>query len=224
MIQVRDSARRVIDLQLNGAEDAEIKQEQARLNGLYDRYTAKYGLLSSSANKGAFEQDSAYPLLCSLEIVNENGKLERKADIFTKRTIQHHTPVTSVDTSAEALAVSIGEKACVDLGYMASLMGGSEQIPRIVKELQGIIFKDPSSGPFDLEEGGEHWYKGWQTAGDYCGKRPVLCGQRGETERGSAAGFIRVGNQRPHGRIVGGCAVLPAVHVRIVPYALAVAG
>ncbi|MBQ9347200.1 MAG: N-6 DNA methylase, partial [Oscillibacter sp.] len=167
MIQIRDSARKVIDLQLSGADDAEIKKEQARLNGLYDSYTAKYGLLSSSANKSAFEQDSSYPLLCSLEVVNENGKLERKADIFTKRTIQHHTPVTSVDTSAEALAVSIGEKACVDLGYMASLMGGSEQIPRIVEELKGIIFKDPASGPFDLESCGEHWAKGWQTAGEY---------------------------------------------------------
>ena len=167
MIQIRDSARKVIDLQLSGADDVAIKEEQARLNGLYDSYTAKYGLLSSSANKSAFEQDSSYPLLCSLEVVNENGKLERKADIFTKRTIQHHTPVTSVDTSAEALAVSIGEKACVDLGYMASLMGGSEQIPRIVEELKGIIFKDPASGPFDLESGGEHWAKGWQTAGEY---------------------------------------------------------
>ncbi|MBP5717938.1 MAG: DEAD/DEAH box helicase family protein, partial [Abditibacteriota bacterium] len=167
MIQIRDSARRVIDLQMGGADDAGIKEEQAKLNGLYDRYTAKYGLLSSSANKSAFEQDSSYPLLCSLEVVNENGKLERKADIFTKRTIKRNTPVTSVDTSAEALAVSIGEKACVDLGYMASLMGGSEKIPQIVKELHGIIFKDPLSGPFDLESGGEHWAKGWQTAGEY---------------------------------------------------------
>ena len=167
MIRVRDSARNVIDLQLAGAEDAEVQQAQARLNGLYDNYTAQYGLLTSSANKSVFEQDSAYPLLCSLEILNENGKLERKADIFTKRTIQHHAPVTSVDTSAEALAVSIGEKACVDLDFMASLMGGSDQIPRIVKELRGIIFKDPVSGPFDFEEGGDHWDKGWQTAGEY---------------------------------------------------------
>ena len=167
MMEIRDSARKVIDLQLWGADDADVKKEQARLNSLYDSYTARYGLLNSSANKSAFEEDSAYPLLCSLEIVNENGKLERKADIFTKRTIQRHKPVTSVDTSAEALAVSIGEKACVDLGYMASLMGGSEKIPQIVKELEGIIFKDPASGPFDLEGAGEHWSKGWMTAGEY---------------------------------------------------------
>ena len=109
--------------------------------------------------------DSIYPLLYSLEILNENGRLERKADIFSKRTVLNRQPVTSVDTSAEALAVSIGERACVDLGYMASLMGGSEKIPQIVKELEGIIFKDPASGPFDLESGGTNWFKCWQTAG-----------------------------------------------------------
>ncbi|MBP5717427.1 MAG: DEAD/DEAH box helicase family protein, partial [Abditibacteriota bacterium] len=167
MMQIRDSARKVIDLQLDGAEDSAVKAEQSRLNGLYDRFTAKYGLLSASANKQAFSEDSAYPLLCSLEILDENGRLERKADIFSKRTVLNRQPVTSVDTSAEALAVSIGERACVDLGYMASLMGGSEKIPQIVKELEGIIFKDPASGPFDLENGGTNWASGWQTAGEY---------------------------------------------------------
>ena len=167
MIGIRDSARRLIDLQLSSADDSEIQSEQAKLNQLYDAFTAKYGLLNSTGNKLAFEQDSSYPLLCSLEIVNEEGRLTRKADMFTKRTIQTHRAVTSVDTAVEALAVSIGEKACVDLGYMSSLMGGSEKIPQIVEDLKGIIFKDPASGPFDLEAGGTHWHQGWQTADAY---------------------------------------------------------
>ena len=113
-------------------------------------------------------QTCALPiLLCSLEVLDDKGNLERKADMFTKRTIQHHQPVTSVDTAAEALAVSISEKACVDLGFMASLMGGGDKIPQIVKDLQGVIFKDPSTGPFDIENGGTSWYKGWQTADEY---------------------------------------------------------
>lgn len=167
MIGIRDSARRLIDLQLAGADDTEIQSEQAKLNRLYDAFSAKYGLLNSTGNKLAFEQDSSYPLLCSLEIINEEGKLERKADMFTRRTIQTHRAVTSVDTAVEALAVSIGEKACVDLGYMASLMGGSEKIPQIVEDLKGIIFKDPATGPFDIEDGGTHWHQGWQTADEY---------------------------------------------------------
>lgn len=167
MIGIRDSARRLIDLQLAGADDTEIQSEQAKLNRLYDAFSAKYGLLNSTGNKLAFEQDSSYPLLCSLEIINEEGKLERKADMFTRRTIQTHRAVTSVDTAVEALAVSIGEKACVDLGYMASLMGGPEKIPQIVEDLKGIIFKNPATGPFDLEDGGAHWHQGWQTADEY---------------------------------------------------------
>lgn len=167
MVKIRDSARRLIDLQLGGAPDSEITQEQARLNSLYDQFTKKYGLLNSLGNKQAFEQDSAYPLLCSLEILDEEGNLEHKADMFSKRTIQRPHAVTSVDTAVEALAVSIGEKACVDLGYMASLMGGSDKIPQIVDDLKGIIFKDPESGPFDLEAEGRDWFKGWQTADEY---------------------------------------------------------
>ena len=100
-------------------------------------------------------------------MVNEDGKLERKADMFTKRTIQRHQPVTSVDTAVEALAVSIGEKACVDLGYMASLMGGSDKIPQIVEDLRGIIFKDPDSGPFNFGAGSKTSFEGWQTADEY---------------------------------------------------------
>ena len=106
-------------------------------------------------------------LLCSLEVIDEEGRLERKADMFTKRTIQNHRVATHVDTAVEALAVSIGEKACVDLEYMAALMGGPEKIPQIVKDLNGIIFKDPTTGPFDLETGGTDWARGWQTADEY---------------------------------------------------------
>lgn len=167
MIQIRDSARRLIDLQLEGAGDEEIKEEQAHLNTLYDRFSQQYGLLNSVGNSLAFRQDSSYPLLCSLEVLDEEGNLERKADIFNKRTIMHREPVTSVDTAVEALGVSIGERACVDLGFMASLMGGSDKIPQIVSDLRGIIFKDPDTGSFDLEQGGTDWYKGWQAADEY---------------------------------------------------------
>lgn len=165
LLNIRDSARTLISLQLEGASDEAVHKEQANLNSLYDDYTKNYGLLNSLANKQAFQDDTAYPLLCSLEILNEEGKLERKADMFFKRTIQRHQPVTSVDTAAEALAVSIGEKACVDLKYMASLLGNKKEIPQMVRELEGVIFKDPSSGVFDMEQ--ENWSQGWQTADEY---------------------------------------------------------
>ncbi len=167
MIAIRDSARKLIDLQLQNAGDDAVKAEQAKLNHFYDQFTKKYGLLNSLGNKLAFEQDSAYPLLCSLEVIDDEGKLERKADMFTKRTIQNRRPVTSVDTAVEALAVSIGEKAKVDLEYMAGLMGGPDKIPQIVADLEGIIFKDPATGPFDFAEGGESWSRGWQAADEY---------------------------------------------------------
>ena len=167
MIGIRDSTRKLIDLQLKGASDAEIKAEQANLNRLYDAYTKKYGILNSAGNRLAFNQDSSYPLLCSLEVLDDEGNFKQKADMFTKRTIQHHEAVTSVDTAAEALAVSIGERACVDLGFMASLMGGGDKIPQIVKDLKGVIFKDPDTGPFDIDGDAVSWYKGWQTADEY---------------------------------------------------------
>ena len=165
LLNIRDSARTLISLQLEGASDEAVHKEQENLNSLYDDYTKNYGLLNSLANRQAFQDDTAYPLLCSLEILNEEGKLERKADMFFKRTIQRHQPVTSVDTAAEALAVSIGEKACVDLEYMASLLGDKKDIPQMVQELEGVIFKDPSSGAFDMEK--ESWSQGWQTADEY---------------------------------------------------------
>ena len=167
MIAIRDSARKLIDLQMENAGDDAVKAEQANLNRLYDAFTKKHGLLNSLGNKMAFEQDSSYPLLCSLELLDEDGKLERKVDMFTKRTIQNRQAVTSVDTAVEALAVSIGEKACVDLEYMAGLMGGPDKIPQIVEDLKGIIFKGPDSGPFDLAEGSERWLLGWQAADEY---------------------------------------------------------
>ena len=167
MVAIRDSARKIIDLQLNGAGDDELQAEQANLSRLYDAFTKKYGLLNSAGNRLAFAQDSSYPLLCSLEVLDDEGNLKRKADMFTKRTILHHEPVTSVDTAAEALAVSIGERACVDLQYMAGLMGGPEKIPQIVADLQGVIYKYPATGPFDMEAGGDGWSRGWQTADEY---------------------------------------------------------
>ena len=167
MVAIRDSARKIIDLQLNGAGDAELQAEQSNLSRLYDAFTKKYGLLNNAGNRMAFAQDSSYPLLCSLEVLDDEGRLKRKADMFTKRTILHHEPATSVDTAAEALAVSIGERACVDLQYMAGLMGGPEKIPQIVADLQGVIYKDPATGPFDMEAGGDSWSRGWQTADEY---------------------------------------------------------
>lgn len=146
-------------MQMDGADDTAIQNTQKRLNTLYDTFTAKYGLINSSANKRAFQQDSSYCLLCSLEVIDEDGKLERKADMFAKRTIRQKTVITSVDTASEALTVSLGEKACVDLDYMASLLGGPENKDSILKDLQGVIFKDPDTG------GGP--YEGWVTADDY---------------------------------------------------------
>ncbi len=152
MIALRDSARTLIGLQMDDAADSFIEQEQENLNGLYDAYTAKYGLLSALSNCHAFRTDSSYSLLDSLEVVDEDGNLVRKADMFSKRTIRHAQPVTSVDTAAEALAVSIAEKACVDLGFMGSLMGGSEKIPAIVGDLRGVIFPVPVP-PFQAVDG-----------------------------------------------------------------------
>ena len=168
MVALRTCVNELIDLQMSEwTPDAEIEEKQGELNRLYDSFTAKYGLINDRPNRLAFADDSSYYLLCSLEVLDEDRKLERKADFFFKRTIKRNRSVTHVDTAVEALTVSIGEKACVDLGFMASLMGGSEKIPQIVDDLKGIIFKEPSSGPFDYAESGENWSKGWQTADEY---------------------------------------------------------
>ena len=144
MITIRDAVRNLIELQTEDYPDYEIKAEQERLNTLYDTFTSKYGLLNSRANTSAFSQDSSYSLLSALEILDDEGNLERKADMFFKRTIKPHTPVTSVDTSSEALAVSMGEKAYVDMEYMCQLSGKTEE--EIYSDLKGVIFLNPMYG------------------------------------------------------------------------------
>lgn len=138
LIEIRNSVRTLLDLQTEDYPDSDIKAEQERLNKLYDGFTKKYGLINSRANTMAFSQDSSYSLLSSLEILDDEGNLERKADMFFKRTIKPHTPVTFVDTASEALAVSMGEKAGIDMEYMCQLSGKSEQ--EIFEELKGVIF------------------------------------------------------------------------------------
>lgn len=141
MVAIRDATNRLLERQLEEGSDEEISALQAELNQVYDRFTEKYGLLSSNANKRAFSMDSSYCLLTSLEFLDEKGELKRKADIFSKRTIRRAEPVTSVDTASEALAVSIGEKAKVDIPYMRQLTGKTEE--EITEELAGVIFKNP---------------------------------------------------------------------------------
>lgn len=145
MIALRDTVRSLIAMQEQDYSEDEIKSEQLRLNNLYDKFIKDYGLISSRGNKSAFSQDSSYSLLFALEILDENGNLERKADMFTKRTIKPHKEITSVDTSSEALAVSIGEKASVDIEYMKLLTGKSED--EIYSDLQGVIFLNPIYSP-----------------------------------------------------------------------------
>ena len=141
MIGIRDCVRELIEYQTEGYSDADIKAQQEKLNTLYDDYTKKYGLINSRGNAMAFSDDSSYFLLCSLEVLDENGELERKADMFTKRTIGAKTEITNVDTASEALAVSLGEKARIDIEFMSSLSGKSEE--ELCEELQGVIFLNP---------------------------------------------------------------------------------
>ena len=152
MIELRDTTRKLLDMQLEDASDGEIQAQMALLNTQYDQFTAKFGLINSPGNRRAFNQDSSYCLLASLEIINDDGELERKADIFTKRTIKKPEPVTSVDTAVEALSVSMGERACVDLDFMSELYGKSPD--EICKELHGLIFQEPVT-------------QQWQTADEY---------------------------------------------------------
>ena len=146
MVRLRDCVQELIDLQMDAATpDSEIREKQAELNRLYDEFSAKYGLINDRANRLAFADDSSYYLLCALEIVDEDGRLERKADMFTKRTIKPHEAVTSVDTASEALAVSIAEKARVDMEYMEQLTGKTSD--ELASELQGVIFRLPGPVP-----------------------------------------------------------------------------
>lgn len=144
MIHIRDCVRLLLEMQTEDYPDEEIKAGQQLLNNLYDDFTKKYGVINSRANVSAFSQDSSFSLLSALEVLDDEGNLERKADLFTKRTIKPHTPVTSVDTASEALAVSLGEKARIDMDYMCSLSGKTEQ--EILEDLRGVIFQNPMYG------------------------------------------------------------------------------
>ena len=153
MVQLRDCVQKLIGQQMDGfISDETIHQTQRELDALYDSFTEKYGLINARANNLAFSDDSSYFLLCSLEVLDEENNLKCKADIFTKRTIRPHEAITSVDTASEALALSISEKACVDMDYMAQLSGKSQE--ELVKELTGVIFFDPVE-------------REWQTADEY---------------------------------------------------------
>ena len=152
MVQIRDCTQELIRLQMEECPDSAIKEKQAELNTLYDNFTKSFGLLSSTGNKRAFSQDAYYCLLCSLEKLDDEGNFKGKADMFFKRTIKRAEPVTSVDTAAEALAVSLSEKAGIDLEYMAALCG--KDTGEVTKELSGVIFQNPVTGM-------------WETAGEY---------------------------------------------------------
>ena len=150
MVAIRDCVRNLIELQTEDYPDEEIKAGQLKLNSLYDGYTKKYGLINSRANVSAFGDDSSFALLSALEVINENGELERKADMFFKRTIKPHKPITEVDTADEALAVSMGEKATVDMEYMRELTGKSEE--ELFSDLKGVIFLNPLYGYGNVTE------------------------------------------------------------------------
>ena len=142
LVGLRDCVQRLIDLEMDAAApDADIREQMAELNRRYDDFSAKYGLINDRANRLAFADDSSYYLLCALEVLDEDGRLERKADMFTKRTIKPHEAVTTVDTASEALAVSISEKACVDMAYMEQLTGKTGE--ELADELRGVIFRVP---------------------------------------------------------------------------------
>ena len=150
MVKIRNCTRKLIEYQLKGYSDDLIRREQQTLNRLYDEFTSQYGLLNSRANNAAFSDDSSYCLLCSLEVLDENGALVRKADMFSKRTIRQQEPVTSCDTAADALAVSLSEKAKVDLQYMGKLTGKTEE--QLTEDLAGIIFFNPSSEQYETAD------------------------------------------------------------------------
>lgn len=167
MVGIRDCVRTLIEYQTEDWPAEDIKAQQKKLNALYDAFVDKYGRINSRANSTAFSMDSAYFLLTSLEVLDDERNFVRKADMFTKRTIKQQAIITSVDTASEALAVSLAERACVDLDYMAGLMGGGDKIPQVVENLKGVIFKDPLSGSFDIDGDAVSWHKGWQTADEY---------------------------------------------------------
>ena len=161
MIGLRQIVNELIQYQLEDYPDGDIQAKQAELNDAYDAFYAKFGTINSSANARVFDEDSSYYLLCSLENIDEDGRLESKADMFTKRTIRPERHITSVDTPSEALAVSIGERGRVDLRLMSELLGTPGEYGRITEELQGVIFRDPREAAADDP------LRGWHTADDY---------------------------------------------------------
>ena len=161
MIGLRQIVNELIQYQLEDYPDEDIQAKQAELNAAYDAFYAKFGTINSSANARVFDEDSSYYLLCSLENIDEDGRLESKADMFTKRTIRPERHITSVDTPSEALAVSIGERGRVDLRFMSELLGTPGEYGRITEELQGVIFRDPREAVADDP------LRGWHTADDY---------------------------------------------------------
>ena len=161
LIELRQIVNELMEYQLQDYSDEDIQAKQRELDVAYDRFSAGYGLINSRANAQAFAEDSSYYLLCSLENIDENGRLESKADMFTKRTIRPERSINSVDTPAEALAVAIGERGAVDLPYMAELLGTPGDYDSILTELSGVIFRDP------YEADAEEITKGWHTADDY---------------------------------------------------------
>ena len=221
LVGLRDCVQRLIDLEMDAAApEAAIQGQMAELNRLYDDFSAKYGLINDRANRLAFADDSSYYLLCALEVLDEDGKLERKADMFSKRTIKPHEAVTTVDTASEALAVSISEKACVDMAYMEQLTGKSSE--ELAAELQGVIFRVPGQAEPD---GRPHYV----TADEYLSGNvrrklrqaqraaetgPVLCGQRGGPDCRPAQGPGRFRDRGAAGGNVDRQGVYPAIHVR----------
>ncbi len=161
MIGLRQLVNDLIQYQLEDYPDGDIQAKQAEMNAAYDAFYAKFGTINSSANARVFDEDSSYYLLCSLENIDEDGRLESKADMFTKRTIRPERHITSVDTPSEALAVSIGERGRVDLRFMSELLGTPGEYGRITEELRGVIFRDPREAVADDP------LRGWHTADDY---------------------------------------------------------
>ena len=190
LVGLRDCVQRLIDLEMDAAApDADIRAQMAELNRRYDDFSAKYGLINDRANRLAFADDSSYYLLCALEVLDEDGRLERKADMFTKRTIKPHEAVTTVDTASEALAVSISEKACVDMAYMEQLTGKTGE--ELADELRGVIFRvpgqtEPDGTPplYDRRRVPVRQRAAQAPPGPAgSGAGPGLCGQRGGSDR-----------------------------------------
>ena len=160
LMNISDCVRTLIEYQTEDYPDDSIKEQQEKLNILYDDFIKKYNRINSRGNSSAFRQDNYYPLLCSLEVFDDENNFKRKADMFSKRTIKAKQTKEKTDTAVEALGVSLGEKACVDIGFMASLMGGSDKADGIIKKLDGIIFKNPLAPHDDM-------YVGWENSDEY---------------------------------------------------------